>query len=185
LFKNYFFSKYQPRAEKRKVIGGVGLQTHPRSGFLELPMKTSLRDWHRTWFYCENHEPNHLAFLDRLPEYQGTWHEEPTPAELPLVAPLSNRINDSKAQGLTGDCVAANWLARQVMPLKKQVHPRWEYRGFDDPTREVKDKIKSSELIKLLEEMFQDTRSWPTAKQVRTYHLGMERDSVRQSLFSL
>jgi hypothetical protein len=40
------------------------------------------------------------------------------------------------------------------MPLKKQVHPRWEYNGFDDPTQEVKDKIKSSQLIKLLEEMF-------------------------------
>jgi hypothetical protein len=42
LFKNYFFLKYQPSAANRKVIGGVGLQTHPHIGFLENRMKTSL-----------------------------------------------------------------------------------------------------------------------------------------------
>jgi hypothetical protein len=86
--------------------------------------------------------------------YQGTWHEKLTPTELPLVAALSNCINDLKAWGLTRVCVAANWLARRVLPLKKQVHPGWEYNKFDNLTREVKDKIKSNQLVKLLEEMF-------------------------------
>jgi hypothetical protein len=45
LFKNYFFIKYQQSANNQKVIGGVGLQTRPCSGFLNLPMKTSLRGW--------------------------------------------------------------------------------------------------------------------------------------------
>jgi hypothetical protein len=36
LFKSYFFLKYQPSADKGKVIGGVGLQTRPCSGFLDL-----------------------------------------------------------------------------------------------------------------------------------------------------
>jgi hypothetical protein len=36
LFKNYFFLKYQLSAINRKVIGGVGLQTHPHVGFLDL-----------------------------------------------------------------------------------------------------------------------------------------------------
>jgi hypothetical protein len=42
LFKNYFFLKYQPSTSNRKVIGGVGLQTHPCAGFLDLPVKSSL-----------------------------------------------------------------------------------------------------------------------------------------------
>jgi hypothetical protein len=62
LFKNYFFLKYQPSTNNRKVIGGVGLQTHPCSVLLDLPMKSSLWGWHKTWFYCENHEPS-LPFL--------------------------------------------------------------------------------------------------------------------------
>jgi hypothetical protein len=41
LFKNYFFLKYQPNAASQKVIGGVGIQTHPNSGFVNLLMKTS------------------------------------------------------------------------------------------------------------------------------------------------
>jgi hypothetical protein len=96
LFKNYFFLKYQPSVANRKVIGGVGLQTRPRVGFLNLPLKTSLRGWHMTWFYCENHEPSLPPFVGHLPEFQGTWSKEPTPLELPQVAALTNKINHLK-----------------------------------------------------------------------------------------
>jgi hypothetical protein len=63
LFKNYFFLKYQPSAANRKVVGGVGLQTQPCASFLDLPLKASLWGWHRTWFYCENHEPGFPSFM--------------------------------------------------------------------------------------------------------------------------
>jgi hypothetical protein len=53
LFKSYFLLKYQPSADKRKVIGGVGLHTRPHNGFLDLPMKTSLKGWHKSLFYCK------------------------------------------------------------------------------------------------------------------------------------
>jgi hypothetical protein len=33
--------------------------------------------------------------------------------------------------------------------------------------------------VKLLDEMFHDTSSWPTDEQVRCYHIGIERDPVR------
>jgi hypothetical protein len=36
----------------------------------------------------------------------------------------------------------ANWLAHQVTPLKKQVHPGWEYSELQDPTQETFDKIR-------------------------------------------
>jgi hypothetical protein len=48
LFKNYFILRHQPSAANRKIIGGVGLQTRPHAGFLELPLKNSLRGWHGT-----------------------------------------------------------------------------------------------------------------------------------------
>jgi hypothetical protein len=69
LFKNYFFLKYQLSVTNRKVIGGVGLQTCPHAGFVDLPMKTSLRGWHGTWFYCENHEPSLSPFVAWLLEF--------------------------------------------------------------------------------------------------------------------
>jgi hypothetical protein len=106
LVQKFFLLKYQPSVDKWKVIGGVGLQTCPHSGFLDLSMKTSHKGWHKSWFYCENHEPSLPPFVGRLHEFRGTWSEEPTPAELPIVAALGNRVNNLKNPGLTGVCVA-------------------------------------------------------------------------------
>jgi hypothetical protein len=64
-----------------------------------------------------------------------------------------------KERGLTGVCVATHWLAYNVIPLKKQVHQGWEYNGLQDPTRETTKKIHPDLLLKLLEEMFQNTSS--------------------------
>jgi hypothetical protein len=75
--------------------------------------------------------------------------------------------------------VAAHWLARRVQPLKKQVHPDWEYSRFQDLTRESQEKITKELLLKHLGEIFQDTSSWPSDEQVHSYHIGVERDLVR------
>jgi hypothetical protein len=159
LFKNYFFLKYQPSATNRKVVRGVGLQTRPCAGLLDLPLKTTLQGWHRTWFYCENHETSLPPFVGQLPEFQGTWSKESTPLELPQVVALTNKINSLKEMGLIGVYVTAHWLARQVQPLKKQVHSSWEYSGSQDPTRGTQEKISLELLLKHLGEIFQDTSS--------------------------
>jgi hypothetical protein len=114
--------KYQPSAEKRNVIGGVGIQSHPRHNFLDLSMKTSLKGCHESSFYCENHEPSLPSFICNLLEYDGTWVEEPTTSEIPLVSALAGRINELKDLGLTGVSMATNWLVCRLVPLKKQVH---------------------------------------------------------------
>jgi hypothetical protein len=92
---------------------------------------------------------------------------------------LTNKINLLKERDLTGVCMATHWLAHRVIPLKKQVHSGWEYSGFQDPTQETSEKITLKHLVKLLEEMFQDISSWLTDEQVRSYHIGVERDPVR------
>jgi hypothetical protein len=80
--------------------------------------------------------------------------------------------------------MAANWLAHRMMPLKKQVHPRWEFSGFNDPTQEAFHNLRPSKMDELLQEMFQNICSWPTPKKVPYYHIGVGQDLVRQfSLF--
>jgi hypothetical protein len=81
-------------------------------------------------------------------------------------------------------CVAAHWLARSVIPLKKHVHPGWEYSGLQDSTRETIEKIHKDLLVKLLEEMFQNTSSWPTDEQVGSKHIRVARDPVRRLSFN-
>jgi hypothetical protein len=50
--------------------------------------------------------------------------------------------------------VATHWLARGVLPFKKQVHPGWEYNRLQDPTQETNEKISLELLVKHLEEIF-------------------------------
>jgi hypothetical protein len=138
----------------------IGLHTRPHVGFLDLPLKTSLRGWHETWFYCENHEPSLPRFVGRLPEFQVTWSEEPTPLELPEVAALMNKVNLLKEKGLMGVSMVAHCLARRVQLLKKQIHPGWEYYGPQDLTQETRENITPEHLVKNLGEIFQDTSSW-------------------------
>jgi hypothetical protein len=114
LFKNYFFLKYQPSATNQKVIRGIGLQTRPHAGFLDLPLKISLWGCHGIWFYCENHEPSLPPFVGQLPEFQGTWSEEPTLLELPQVVALTNKVNLLKEKGLMRVCVATHWPVNRV-----------------------------------------------------------------------
>jgi hypothetical protein len=42
-------------------------------------------------------------------------------------------------------------------------------------------KITPEHLVKLLEEMFQDTSSWPTDEQVRSYLVRVESDPIRRT----
>jgi hypothetical protein len=79
--------------------------------------------------------------------------------------------------------MAAHWLARSVIPLKKQVHPGWEYSGPQDPTRETTEKIGPNHLVKLLDEIFLNISSWSIDEQVHAYHIGVERNSVRRPSF--
>jgi hypothetical protein len=62
-------------------------------------------------FYCENHEPSLPPFVGRLPEFRGSWSEEPAPLKLPHVTALTNKINLLKEHGLTGVYVASHCLA--------------------------------------------------------------------------
>jgi hypothetical protein len=129
LFKHYFFLKYQPSATKCKIIGGDDILSCPHRDLLDLPLKSSLKGWHQQWFYCENHELSLPPIVSRLPEYDVTWVEEPIESEMPIVTALASRVSKLKELGLIRVSVAANWLVRRVTPLKKQVHPGWEYNG--------------------------------------------------------
>jgi hypothetical protein len=150
LVQKLFLAEVSTQLLKRKVIGGIGLQTHPHSCFLDLPIKTSLKGWHKPWFYYENHEPSLPHFIGRLPEFSGTWSKESTPVDLPIIADLGNLVNDHKSRGLTCVCMAAHWLACWVMPLKKQVHPGWEYSGVQDPTWETSVTPRPKKILELL-----------------------------------
>jgi hypothetical protein len=106
------------------------------------------------WFYYENHEPKLQPFVVQLPEFDGSWTEELTGAEMPMVQALAEKVSKLEQHGLIGVSVVTNFLAHQVTPLKKQVHPGWEYSGIQDPTCEINRHITTAKLEQLLKEIF-------------------------------
>jgi hypothetical protein len=79
-----------------------------------------------------------------------TWIEEQVEAEIPIVQALVSRVNELINLCLTSVGVVANWLIHRVIPLKRQVHPRWEYYRFHIPTSESGDNIEANKLVLLV-----------------------------------
>ena len=52
--------------------------------------------------------------------------------------------------------VVANWLISQVIPLKEQSHPAWDYTGLDDSTCETFERLGEARLRALLGDLFTD-----------------------------
>jgi hypothetical protein len=92
---------------------------------------------------------------------------------------LIGKVNFLKEQGLSGVGVAAHWLSQRVQSLKKHVHPGWGYCGLQDPTCESRENISRDLLVKHLREIFQEISGWRVDEQVRSYHIGVERDPIR------
>jgi hypothetical protein len=46
-----------------------------------------------------------------------------------IMTALASSVTELNGLNLIGADRAVNWLARRVTPLKKQVHPEWEYSG--------------------------------------------------------
>jgi hypothetical protein len=98
---------------------------------------------------------------------------------MPIVLALAEKVSKLKQLSLTGVSVVTNWQTHRVTPLKKQVHPDWEYSGIQDLTCEVSCHIMTTKLESLLKEMFQSTYGWRTPDQVCSYHIQSVRDPVR------
>jgi hypothetical protein len=107
-----------------------------------------------------------------------SWTEEPTATEMLVVLALAERMSKLKRLRLIKVDMVANLLPGRVIPLKKRIHPSWEYNGIQDPSCETDHHILIVQLERLLEEMLQSMDSWPTPDQVPTFHIERARDLV-------
>ena len=47
---------------------------------------------------------------------------------------------------ITGASIIVHWILRRVQPLQRLIHPGFEYKGEEDPTRYTRAKISKDEL---------------------------------------
>ena len=97
---------------------------------------------------------------------------------MPDVVKLAAKVHHLSSIGLIGVIITAHWLRRCVIPLKKQVHPAWEYSGPSDPTREVPEEISGAALERCLREMFHDHSTWVVPESMTIFDLAPPRSQV-------
>jgi hypothetical protein len=65
---------------------------------------------------------------------------------------------------LDGMIIASNVMLGQVQACKDRIHPDYEWRGDQDPTREVPEKINRDEVLRRLDLIFQ-TQGWRAPRE--------------------
>lgn len=90
------------------VVGGLGVSLHISHKYLDSPLNTSHKNYHKCWFYVRNH-------ASKLPEFMGQrltprleWMSDPAPKFLEVVLAAMKRIMDMKDLRLTVVHVVGN-----------------------------------------------------------------------------
>jgi hypothetical protein len=79
------------------------------------------------------------------------WTESPTDQEVAEAGALLAEVGLLKERGLTAEAVVADFVFKNIQPLKDRAYPAYLYRGLADSTRVTNRRIPSVDLVSRLE----------------------------------
>jgi hypothetical protein len=135
---------------------GWGASLEMRRGrkpdYLEIPLKDSIKGWRLEWFIVENHGNSLPPRSGRQPDVRTpSWTESPIDQEVAEARALLAEVGLLKERGLTAEAVVADFVFKNIQPLKDRAYPAYLYRGLADPTRVTDRRIPSVDLVNRLE----------------------------------
>jgi hypothetical protein len=90
--------------------------------------------------------------LGRQPDVRApSWIEYPTDLEITEAKVLLAEICLLKERGLTAEAVVADFVFKNIQPLKDRAYPAYLYSGVTDSTRVTNKKIPAVDLVSRLE----------------------------------
>jgi hypothetical protein len=90
--------------------------------------------------------------LGRQPDVRTpSWTESPTDQEVAEAGALLAEVGLLKERGLTAEAVVADFVFKNIQPLKDRAYPAYLYRGLADSTRVTNRRIPSVDLVNRLE----------------------------------
>ena len=93
-------------------------------------------------------------------------------AEMQDVQTLLKCLKDVKiSDGVSGVGVVKNFIGRRTQPIKKRIHPAYEYEGPEDPTRESPDPWGINALNDRVSSLFQNDVNVKDAARLAGYTL--------------
>jgi hypothetical protein len=104
------------------------------------------------WFIVENHGNSLPPRPGRQPDVlTPSWTEFPTDQEVTETGALLAEVGLLKERGLTAEAVVADFVFKNIQPLKDRAYPAYLYRGLADSTRVTNRRIPSVDLVNRLE----------------------------------
>jgi hypothetical protein len=139
---------------QHQLVGGASLEMrHGRkTEYLDIPLKDNIKGWRLEWFIVENHGKSLPLRSGRHPDVRTlSWVESPTALEVMEARVLLAKICLLKERGLTAEAVVADFVFKNVQPLKDMVYPAYLYSSITDSTRVTNRKIPTEDLVSRLD----------------------------------
>jgi hypothetical protein len=139
---------------QHQLVGGASLEMRRgrKTEYLEIPLKDSIMGWRLEWFIVENHGNSLPPRSGRQPDVRTpSWTESPTDQEVTEAGALLAKVGLLKERGLTAEAVVADFVFKNIQPLKDMAHPAYLYRGLADSTRVTNRRIPFVDLVNRLE----------------------------------
>jgi hypothetical protein len=120
--------------------------------YLDIPLKNSIKGWRLEWFIVENHGNSLPPRSGRQPDVRTpSWIESPMDQEVAKAGVLLAEVGLLKERGLTAEAVVADFVFKNIQPLKDRAYPAYLYRGLADSTRVTIRRIHVVDLVSRLE----------------------------------
>jgi hypothetical protein len=135
-------------------VGGASLEMRRgrKTEYLDIPLKDNIKGWRLEWFIVENHGKSLPPRSGRQPDVRTpSWVESPTALEVTEAWVLLAEICLLKERGLTAEAVVADFVFKNIQPLKDRAYPAYLYSGITDSTRVTNRKIPTEDLVSRLD----------------------------------
>jgi hypothetical protein len=138
---------------QHQLIGGASLELHRgrKTEYLDIPLKDSIKGWRLEWFIMENHCKSLPPRSGRQSDVRTpSWIESPTPSEITEAKLLLAKVCLLKDKGLTAEAVVADFVFKNIQPLKDRAYPTYLYSGINDSTRVTNKRIPTEDMMSRL-----------------------------------
>jgi hypothetical protein len=120
--------------------------------YLDIPLKDTIKGWRLEWFIVENHCKSLPPQSGRQPDIcSPIWVESPIALEVTKARVLLAEIYLLKEWGLTAKAVVADFIFKNIQPLKDRAYPAYLYSGITDSTQVTNKKIPTDVLVSRLD----------------------------------
>jgi hypothetical protein len=135
---------------QHQLVSGASLELRRgrKAEYLDIPLKDTIKGWHLEWFIVENHCKSLPPWSGRQPDVRTpSWIESRTPLEITEAKVLLAEICLLKDRGLIAEAAVADFVFKNIQPLKDRAYPAYLYSGVNDSTRVTNRKIPIEDLL--------------------------------------